>query len=481
MVEALGHQIRSFASAWVLARRELRDQLRDWRIITPIVILTLFFPMLMNLTARQVDSFVSRYGATIIGERLLPFLLMIVGFFPISISLVIALESFAGERERLSLEPLLATPLTGSEIFVGKVIASLTMPLLGAYLGIVVYLISLAVRIQWYPTPTLLLQVLALTTGQAVMMVSAAVVVSSQATSVRAANLLASFIIVPVSELIIAESLVMFWGRDTALWLIVAGLVLVSVMLWRMGLHLFNREQLLSREIDQLNLRWSWECFWTAFRGDAGGPWDWYRGVLLNSLYGIRRSLAAMAVLLLAAYFIGDHLAGQFRLPGQIFDLRGLQGDILGPLQEYGFVSARGWFSIMFTNIRAILIATVLGIFSFGVLGLILLMAPMAIVGFISGNLTLAGQDAGRFIAALILPHGILEIPLMLIAGAALLEVALSIVSPKRGMSLGESALKGLAEWARLTVAIAIPLLIAAAALEVFVTPRVAAALLGGG
>lgn len=481
MADALRNTRGTFAGAWIVARRELRDQLRDWRIIAPVVMLTLFFPMLMNLTAGQVDSFVSRYGATIIGERLMPFLLMIVGFFPISISLVIALESFAGERERLSLEPLLATPLKGNEIFIGKVMASLTMPLLGAYLGIVVYLVSLALRIHWYPTPQLLLQVIALTTGQAIMMVSAAVVVSSQATSVRAANLLASFIIVPVSELIIAESVIMFWGRDVGLWLIVAGLALVSVIIWRMGLHLFNREQLLSREIDRLDLRWAWVNFWRAFRSDAASPWDWYVAVLTRSLPRIWRSALAMSLLLVGGFFVGVYLGHQFTLPASLLDLSILRGGSLGPLQEYGLVSARGWAWVMLTNARALLIATVLGVFSFGVLGLILLMAPIGIIGYLSANLALAGQDAGRFMAALVLPHGILEIPLTIVTGAALLEVALSLVNPRPGVSLGESWIAGLAEWARISLAVSLPLLVGAAALEVFLTPRIGVLLLGGG
>jgi uncharacterized membrane protein SpoIIM required for sporulation len=411
----------------------------------------------------------------------MPFLLMIVGFFPISISLVIALESFAGERERLSLEPLLATPLRGDEIFIGKVLASLTIPLMGAYLGIGVYLISLALRIHWYPTPQLLLQVIALTTGQAVMMVSAAVVVSAQATSVRAANLLASFIIVPVSELIIAESMIMFWGRDVGLWLIVLGLVLGSIIIWRMGLHLFNREQLLSREIDRLDLRWAWSHFWRAFRRGALGPWDWYGGVLRHSLPRIGRSALAMTLLLIGGFYVGMHLAHQFRLPAGLLDLSTLHGGRLGPLQEYGLISAHGWASVMLTNARALLIATVLGIFSFGVLGLILLMTPMGIVGYVSGNLAMAGQDAGRFMAALVLPHGVLEIPLTIIAGAALLEAALSLIHPQPGVSLGESGLSGLAEWARISLAVSLPLLVGAAALEVFLTPRIGVLLLGGG
>ena len=38
---------------WLVARRELRDQFRDWRILTPLMILTLAFPLLMNEVAKE--------------------------------------------------------------------------------------------------------------------------------------------------------------------------------------------------------------------------------------------------------------------------------------------------------------------------------------------------------------------------------------------------------------------------------------------
>jgi hypothetical protein len=34
-----------------------------------------------------------------------------------------------------------------------------------------------------------------------------------------------------------------------------------------MGLHLFNREELLGRDFDTLDLRWAWRVFWAHFRG----------------------------------------------------------------------------------------------------------------------------------------------------------------------------------------------------------------------
>ena len=102
----------SLRMAWIIARRELSDTVRDWRILVPIALLVVGFPWLMNWTAQIVVDFVQARDATIIGERLIPFLLMVVGFFPLSFSLVIALETFVGEKERRSIEPLLAMPIT---------------------------------------------------------------------------------------------------------------------------------------------------------------------------------------------------------------------------------------------------------------------------------------------------------------------------------------------------------------------------------
>ena len=125
----------TISNALIITRREVRDSFRDWRIISPIILLTFFFPFIAQFVAGQFANFVSGYGAQIVGERTIPFLLMIVGFFPISISLVIALETFVGEKERRSLEPLLSTPLTNTELYIGKTLAAMIPPLLSSLGG----------------------------------------------------------------------------------------------------------------------------------------------------------------------------------------------------------------------------------------------------------------------------------------------------------------------------------------------------------
>ena len=109
------------------------------------------------------------------------------------------------------------------------------------------------------------LQLVALTTVQAVVMVAGAVIVSTQTTSVRASNLLASFIVIPSALLIQGESVVIFWGDYTTLWWVVFGMRIFSILLVRVGLAHFRREELLGREIDVLNFRWGWKVFYSKF------------------------------------------------------------------------------------------------------------------------------------------------------------------------------------------------------------------------
>lgn len=44
---------------WLVAGRELRDQFRDWRVLAPMLILTLSFPFLMNEFAKQTVDFLN--------------------------------------------------------------------------------------------------------------------------------------------------------------------------------------------------------------------------------------------------------------------------------------------------------------------------------------------------------------------------------------------------------------------------------------
>jgi uncharacterized membrane protein SpoIIM required for sporulation len=470
---------QQLSPALIVTRREVRDQFRDWRIIFPIVILTVFFPGLMNFTASQAVSFVERYGAPLIGDRLIPFLLMVVGFFPISVSLVIALESFVGEKERNSIEPLLCTPLNDWQLYLGKLLAAMVPPLLASYLGTIVYLGGMYFKVDWQPDPVLLVQILLLTTVQALVMVSGAVVVSSQTTSVRAANLLASFIIIPMALLIQGESVIMFWARYDVLWWAVVGQMLIAGLLIRVGITHFNREELLGRELDTLNLRWSWRIFKSTFFGQARTPWGWFRREITATLRTMLIPIGMMVLALAAAIWIGAGQARIFVLPANLLDWHQLDQGFLTGLESIRFFTVSGIGTVWFHNLRAVLLATALGIFSFGILAVIALMLPLMIVGYIMANLASTGLSPLLFFFTLVLPHGILEVPAIVLAGAAILRLGATLAAPAQGQTIGEAWLRSLADWAKIMVGLVFPLLLGAAVLEVLLTPRLAVWILG--
>ena len=470
--------IEALRLVFVIVRREVRDQFRDWRILFPIVGLTLVFPFIMNWTAQQMLDFTKRYGATLIADRMVPFLLMIVGFFPISVSLVIALESFVGEKERSSIEPLLNSPLKDWQLYLGKLISSTVPPLVSSYLGMLVYLTGLILNHVAFPEPIIMVQVVVLTTVQAIMMVAGAVVVSTQATSVRAANLLSSFIVIPVAFLIQWESLVLFWGNIDTLWWVVLGVVVFTILLVRIGMVHFQREELLGREIDVLKFRWIWGVFWQEFVGGAANPLDWYRRVLPRSVRGLIVPLWIVAGLVVLSLGLGASLVNTYPFLISADKLKDASSSLsqlseLLPVFQVGSIAGVWW-----QNVRVLVIAMVLGVFTFGVLGVMPLMATMAISGYLGGMLSVSGV-ALLPILALFLPHGILEIPVAILATAAVLRAGAVLATPIPGKTIGEVWLVNLANWLQLMLGIIMPVLVVAAFIEVLVTPQIAILVLG--
>ncbi len=480
----------TLGNALIVTRRELLDSFRDWRIMAPIFILTLGFPALSQFGANLMLNFVTQYGAELIGERTIPFLLMIVGFFPISLSLVIALETFVGEKERRSLEPLLATPLTNLELYIGKTLAAMIPPLLASYVGMAIYLGSLLLgELAWRPQPMLIVQIILLTTAQALLMVTGAVVVSSQTTSTRAANLLASFIIVPVSLLIILESIIMFGAPDAdsprgifALWVILAGLLLGTVLFMRIGTRMFNREELLSTALDTLNLRWIARTFWRHFRGTAGGGLAaWYRRIVFPAT---RRLGGAALVVLVAA---GGAFAAGWAI-GMYSELRISPDAAVSPqtladnfsmLYELGAQPGTVLLAV-WQNGRVLLAATLLATVSFGVMAVVLAIAPFGILGWVAAQFGALGLAPTVFLAAVV-PHSLVEIPAILLATAAALRMGACITDRlPAGRSMGEHWLAAMADAAAVGFGLVLPLLVVAAVLEVYVTPVAVRLALGG-
>src|SRR5258706_2549785 len=119
--------------AALVARRALRDAVSELRLILAMVGLTVAIP---RGSAIGIRALAALGGGTAVVDRLSLVGAFFVVFIPASFSLVLALESFVGERERTTLEVLISTPLKESEIYAGKVAAVLAGSLGLCYGGV---------------------------------------------------------------------------------------------------------------------------------------------------------------------------------------------------------------------------------------------------------------------------------------------------------------------------------------------------------
>ena len=111
----------------VVAQREAGEVLADWRMLVPLGVMTFGLPLLIAGGILYLSSYLNDHHLV---AQLVPLGVLVCGFLPAGFSLMSASESFVGEKERHTLESLLATPMSDGELFVGKLAAAL--PQLGA-------------------------------------------------------------------------------------------------------------------------------------------------------------------------------------------------------------------------------------------------------------------------------------------------------------------------------------------------------------
>lgn len=466
---------RNLSAILMVAQREFTDQFRDWRIVVPMFLLVTLFPFIADDITRQAVSFMNRFGGDLILDNLIPFAVLVIGFFPLSFTLVVALEAFVGEKERGTIEPLLSSPIEDKHMYLGKLLVGIITPLVFSFISIGIYLTLVARRDVQFPSSYMLTLILLLTFAHAVLMVSAAIVISVQATTIRAANLLASFVVVPVAFLLQGETILIFWGNEDVLWFAIIGVTLLATLLVRLGLSHFRREYLLGREIDTINLKWIVRTFSNRFKGQARSLTEWYRSELPVTLRQLRQPLLIVTGLALVAgvvsYLWVIHNVPEYITlsPERIGEFRTFIADNLTNLDSLG---ERLPAPVLFYhNARTTVVFLLLGLVSFGTLGLTLFIGNVALVGGVMGAADLVGYSPLLAFAAGILPHGIFELSAIFLATAAMLKVGAQLVTPQPDKSLGETLLIALADWLRVFLGIVLPFLAIAAVIEIYLTP----------
>ncbi len=172
---------------------------------------------------------------------------------PLMVASVIAADSFAGEKERKTLEALLYTPTTDRDLFVAKLLVAWLPAVAVAWGGFILY--SIVANIAGWPTmgriffPNWMWVALALWVAPAIagMGLAATVIVSSRVKSFQEAYQVGGLIVLPIVALLIAQGTgVMYFSLGLVVLLGAVIWVLDALLIWY-GSRSFRRTDLLSQ------------------------------------------------------------------------------------------------------------------------------------------------------------------------------------------------------------------------------------------
>jgi ABC-type Na+ efflux pump permease subunit len=172
---------------------------------------------------------------------------------PVFVPILISSQSVAGEKERRTLEPLLAAPVTPGELVLGKSLASLIPAVAiswGAFalLCFVVNWVARPITHQWVlPNPMWSFGVGVLAPLFAFFGNVVAVLVSARVGEARLAQQLSALVVLPLFGLVAAQFA--GWLRAGPGYYAFQGAIVLAldVLLFTLAIRLFDRERLMSR------------------------------------------------------------------------------------------------------------------------------------------------------------------------------------------------------------------------------------------
>ena len=231
----------------VLLQKEWRELSRNRMVLFGVVFLPVVFVGISVFLLTMGDAKQDPTAQIVLFNTSLMYFMVL----PAVIPLAIAVYSIVGEKEQTTLEPLLATPITDRELFLGKALASVIPAIVVNWISFGVFLIATRLLVGAFLAQTLtapwLASIFGLSPLLALFSVGVTMIVSSRASDTRAAYQVSSLAILPgLIPLIIYSSMKTL--VDLRLILLEGGLLIVAgiVVLW-FAIRLFCREQILTR------------------------------------------------------------------------------------------------------------------------------------------------------------------------------------------------------------------------------------------
>jgi len=240
------------SKSWIVATKDMRVFLRKKYAIYSMVL----FPLIVSIGLPLVLRFAGgRHGG--LSSAQLPIIMNAFSFFFLigscALPTVLASYSLVGEKIEKSLEPLLAAPITDSELLLGKSIAAFIPPIAAIYISSLVFMVLAnlvthnTLGYSYFPNWTIGLILLLPAPLSAILSIEWSVIVSSRASDPRAAQMQGLFIVLPLAAIYVASEVGAI-SLDTKTLLIISAVILIAdIILFFLSTKTFQREEILTK------------------------------------------------------------------------------------------------------------------------------------------------------------------------------------------------------------------------------------------
>jgi ABC-2 type transport system permease protein len=262
-------------------RKDYREVSRNWQVILPIVVVPFIFSVLLPVIITVIPGLVAMPESSLGGveemiknlpdhvkdqlvgmtnQQILVYVMSLYFFapffliIPLMASSVIASDSFAGEKERKTIEALLATPLSDSELFLGKILVSFIPSMMVTVISFLIYstvidLVSFHLFNGRFLLPNLvwIMLIFGLAPAVALASIGLTVMISARVKGFREAQQISAILLIPILALIFGQVTGAIFFGPIVIAVLLGAFASIDLIVFYVGVKLFRREEILSK------------------------------------------------------------------------------------------------------------------------------------------------------------------------------------------------------------------------------------------
>lgn len=266
---------------WLVFRKDWLEIKRNWQVLIPIIIVPVIFSvvfpsiivLISNMPTTQGNS-MQDFQSLIISlppniqaeigqmtEQQIAVYIMALYFFspffliiPVMASSVLSSDSFAGEKERKTIEALLATPLSDSELLLGKILVSFIPAMIITIGSFVLYTIIVDVATfslfngsLLLPNVVWLIMIFGVAPTITLCSIGLTVLISAKVKGFKEAQQISVILLLPILALVFAQISGALILGPLILAAVIGLFALIDIGVFYFGVKIFRREEILSK------------------------------------------------------------------------------------------------------------------------------------------------------------------------------------------------------------------------------------------